>query len=557
MTASTIKPLGLALSFQALCADGRLDDLERIASRLEQQVTGVADWQTLLSAYQAVPLETLFARPALVAACARAHTGARAVTELLEFTDHALERLSGPLAAPVWVQRAWALQRSGRHAESIVLLERALPDLVGSEAGQAWKFLALARARLDLPDWMEAFTHARACLNGRALGLMLIDQSCCLDSNGQSNRASDALLEAITFLEQDAFHLAWARNNLGTISLRQGWHGAERHFLEAHKHSRRAGAQGMASRALAGLGSARRVNGEFDRAISTYQRAIRAALEPEDAQYARRHLGLTYRLAGRPLDALEVLYQALHDQPGLPESDSLLVQLAAVRLTLGDLEVTQDLLGRAEKPDGDEAIRARIYRSELARRMGRPQEALSWLEGFPMDSLAAREEFTFWSDLAKFGKLAGLPVPNSSQSISRNLVRIQALGGVQASVNGQAVKLEGRAAELVVFLLEHSGVAPLETVADAIWPECDRTRGAWNVKRAAKRLRESLGWTSCVSVAKGRVQLDARTVWEYDANEFRAHPSRPVPAFMPGIFSEWALEVAAGLENLLEPRTLN
>ena len=136
-------------------------------------------------------------------------------------------------------------------------------------------------------------------------------------------------------------------------------------------------------------------------------------------------------------------------------------------------------------------------------------------------------------------------------------MRVEALGALQASVNGQPVPLEGRTAELVVFLLEHAGVAPLEMVADAIWPDCDRKRGEWNVKSTARRVRESFGWSSCISISKGRVQLEARTIWEYDTHEFRAHPTRPVPAFMPGVYSEWALEVAARLEDLLEPRTLN
>lgn len=564
----------LVLSFQTLVQQGRLNDLERVAQLLESQVQNLGDWQALLEAFRTIPNEHLFARPVLAVVFARAHAGARAVPELIDFCDHALERLTGSLAAPIWVRYAWALQRSGREAESLIALERALSQLESDsgELGFAWKLIGLARHRLNLPEWNAAFVQARTHLNGRALGLMLLDQSCCLDNAGRYSCARDALFEAISFLGRDAFHLAWARNNLGLLSLRQGWPDAERHFLEAHQHSRRAGAHAMTSRALAGLGSARRVKREFDRAAAAYQRAIRAALEPEDAQYARRHLSMTYRLANRPLDALEVLYQALHLQPGLPESDSLRVQLGAVRLALGEFEAAQDSLERAELPDGDEALRARLYRAELARLTGRPTQALAFLEHFPMESLAAREEFAFWSDLAKFAKLAGISLPNPSDSVRLNHmqgnhtqgnylqcnhVRINALGTLQASVNAQPVPLEGRTAELLVFLLEHAGVAPLETVADALWPGSDRKRGLWNLKRTAQRLREALGWPACISVTKGRVQLEARTVWEYDLNEFRVHPTRPVPAFMPGIFSEWALEVAAGLEDLLEPRTLN
>ena len=58
-------------------------------------------------------------------------------------------------------------------------------------------------------------------------------------------------------------------------------------------------------------------------------------------------------------------------------------------------------------------------------------------------------------------------------------------------------------------------------------------------------------------VTRGRVVLEARTVWEYNVYEYRTHPVRPVRAFLPGVYADWALEVAAGLEGLLERRTLN
>ena len=266
---------------------------------------------------------------------------------------------------------------------------------------------------------------------------------------------------------------------------------------------------------------------------------------------------MTYRLANRASEALEVLYQALNAQPCEPEHSALHAQLGATRLVMGDLAAARRALEHAGTPEGNEAMRCQIYRAELARRSGQPKPALEQLEGFPFGSLTAQEEFAFWSDLAAFAKLAGLPVTTRDQAPVRNHVRVEALGALQASVNGQPVPLEGRTAELIVFLLEHAGVAALETVADALWPKSDRKRGAWAVKRTAQRLRDALGWPACISIIKGRVQLEARTIWKYDTNEFRAHPTRPVPAFMPGVYSEWVLEVAARLEDLLEPRLLN
>jgi hypothetical protein len=386
---------------------------------------------------------------------------------------------------------------------------------------------------------------------------VLLDYGMCLDARGHTEHARDCWLEALPLLAKDAHHLAWARFNLGVSSLRDGLHDAEQHFIEAQRHARRNGADGLTSCALAGLGSVRRIRGEWDRAISAYQRAIRAAQEPDDAHYARRHLALTYRLANRASEALEVLYQALHAQPTEPEHSALQAQLGAIRLVLGDLNAATKALEHAGTPEGDEAMRCQIYRAELARRHAQPNQAIEHLEGIPLDSPTAQEELAAWTDLTAFAQLAGLPVTARGHAPARNHVRVETLGTVQATVNLQHVPLEGRTAELIVFLLEHAGVAPLETVADALWPKSDRTRGVWNVKRTAQRLRDTLGWPACISIAKGRVQLEARTIWEYDTNEFRAHPTRPVPAFMPGTFSDWALEVAAGLEDLLEPRTLN
>ena len=335
-------------------------------------------------------------------------------------------------------------------------------------------------------------------------------------------------------------------------SFRDGLHDAERHFIEAERHARRHGAHGLTSRALAGLGSVRRFRGEWDRAIAAYQRAIRTAHEPDDAHYARRHLALTYRLAGRSPEALEVIYQALHAQPLEPEFSALHAQLGAIRLVLGDLNAARQALSHAQKPEGDEGVRSEIYRAELARRSGNAKQALELLEGIRFESLAAREEFRAWTDLAAFARLAGQSVPTSGVGPIRNHVRFEALGQIRASVNAQAVVLEGRAAELLAFLLEHQGCAPLETVADAIWPNSDRQHGAWNVKRAARMLRRALGWTGCVSITRGRVLLERQTIWEYDVNGFRQHPSGPAPAFLPGVYANWALEVTANLEGLAE-----
>jgi hypothetical protein len=230
------------------------------------------------------------------------------------------------------------------------------------------------------------------------------------------------------------------------------------------------------------------------------------------------------------------------------------VAQAMVFMALDQVPKAQVALQEAGEVSGfyDRWLKRLAY-AELARRASRFDEATKLLEGFPITSLHAREEFQQWPQLFHLLEAAGQPVPVPFEYAVQVVVDVRARGPLRVMVNTRSVSIAptGKAGELLVFLLEQGGAASLEVIAEALYPNVDLAKARKSIWMLVKFLREALGWSSAVIAMRGAYQLDPHAIWQYDVREFRATATQ-VTDFLPGVYSDWALEVGRELGNLTD-----
>ncbi len=134
-------------------------------------------------------------------------------------------------------------------------------------------------------------------------------------------------------------------------------------------------------------------------------------------------------------------------------------------------------------------------------------------------------------------------------------MRVQAAGALRVAVNGRDVQLvpTHRPGELLVFLLENDGVASLDQIRDALYPDAvdgkDKERTQKSIWKLVDALRSALGWESAVLSLRGAYQLDLNVTWDYDIAEARA-VRRFRGEFLKGVYSNWAIETGQFLAEL-------
>lgn len=145
------------------------------------------------------------------------------------------------------------------------------------------------------------------------------------------------------------------------------------------------------------------------------------------------------------------------------------------------------------------------------------------------------------------GRTAPQPLPYVAQTI----VRVEARGALRVFVNARGVGIGavGRVGELLVFLLEHGGSASTEVIGYALYPDAGYERARKNLWALVKLLRRALGWEGSVLALRGAYQLDPSVTWEYDVSEARTRGNFK-GEFLSGVYSEWALEIGRGLQEL-------
>lgn len=292
----------------------------------------------------------------------------------------------------------------------------------------------MATSRLKQAGWQHYFEQARNHLQGHALGRMLLDYGWHLYVSGQPAPAHATWAEALIYLENDPYYLAWTHSNIGYLLLKDEPGKAERHFLEALRISQKKAARGFRSRALLGLGIVRRMFGELQRALQAYQEAYKARGDADDTQLALWGWGHTLRLMGQVEEGLAKLLQAHRINP---EERWIELDIAAAHLMLGHLEhLEQNLpyLRSLALRDRDKIVLG-ILEAEWLRRRGDLAQAQARLASIESNNFWFREELSCFPLLAS-------AVQGAQFSLRAGYrVEVNPYGRLEVRVNGRAVPL--------------------------------------------------------------------------------------------------------------------
>jgi tetratricopeptide (TPR) repeat protein len=494
-----------------------------------------ADFESLLKAIRRVPMTVVLEAEddAWAVLFARLLSATSRCDELLVFSAAALERFPN---SSVLAHRAWALLQQRQYEPALVLIERCVH--FGLEIGLARRLRAQVLAALGRDGWREAFAQARRSLEGRALGLCLLEEGVWLAHDGDEQAALHCFSAALPRFDDDAHYRAWLTYNLGLLCLRSLLPETESYFLELQRLSTHPDAKPFEARALCGLGAYRRALGEWDRAESAYRRATTlAATDQDDLQQAWRGLGLTLRMRGLPRHAFDPLLRALQAQPAKPWVH---VELAALHAQLGAYAEVNACLERAGTLSGEDFDRAQIVRAALKHRDGDHTGALEVLRELGPNRLWVREESSCFPELfALLGPDAPAPLPRSSTT-----VEVHACGVLRVTVNGRTVPLgpTGRAGQLLVLLLEQPDHAQSSAyLLERIYGRDSRGK-AQALSAVARELRQALGWKESINAPRKAYRLDAAVIWRYDAQQKRAR-NEPIERFLEGVDAGWTDDV--------------
>ena len=547
-----VKFSDLNLSCHMLLEQQQFDQLARVLEPLLPSIQNPAEWNELLSILQIVPQAVRLEFKPIAKLYAKVLAMNQSFSDLLEFSDLMLERHGLPTAAAVQLERAGALLGVHRYGEAHEVLVAVLPHLNGEALGVALTRLGLSAFYLGEP-WEDTFKQARGWLSGVELGRALLNQGFCLSESHRNLEARSVWIEALPHFQTNHKLLAWTRYNLGISALRDLEPGAERHFLEAQRLAKNPKIATMRASILNGLAASRRAVGEWSRAEASYREAIVLAQDPHDRQDAYSGLARTLRLAARPDEALEILEYALQDNA--LNHNYLHVARATTFLALGQNTAAREEFTRVTRlaSTSDQWLE-KVARAELARREGNLEQAVELLDGFPIQTLHAREEAVRFPELMQLLAAAEKPIPKALEYLKGIIIRVVAQGVLGVWVNDRPVNIAptGRAGELLVYLLEHNGSASVEMITDALFsgdrvPDHDKARGL--IWKWVKGLRQVFGWEQSVIALRAAYQLDPSVIWEYDVNEARATRSFQ-GEFLKGVYSDWALEVGRSLDGI-------
>jgi tetratricopeptide (TPR) repeat protein len=531
-------------------------DHDRMIRVLEMAFTSVRseiEWQQALAFLERIPLDQRIESVPLATAYTHVLNKNYCCDQTLEFASIVVKK-HGPLqAARVQLEYGGALYEKRRFEEARKTLTGVLADLSGQPLGIAYHWLGLVLFNLK-ESWHPSFVQARGLLAGPQLGRSLLDEGYCLAESGSSAEARHIWLEALPLFRSQPKMLAWVRYNLGISALRELDPESERHFLEADFLTRKQEAKALRPAVLNGLASSRRIRGEWSRAEYSYRACLEIAKDFYDRQGAYIGLTRTLGLTGRHTEAFEILEDAL-SEPEM-EKDFFHVIAAGNFLALQQpVRARQSLEQVGDLVSGHHRSLEYIIRGELARQEGDPSEALQWLTGVPVSTVYAREEVKRWPELFALAKTNGMSVPAPLEYDEGTVIRVQAKGVLHVWVNDRNVPISptGRAGELLVFLLEHDGEAPLDVILDAFYPNATdaetRSRARKMIWEHSSALRVALGWQGALIALRGAYQLDPSAQWRYDIRDSRTARSFS-GEFLAGVYSEWVLEVGQELAQL-------
>ncbi|MCX7602042.1 MAG: tetratricopeptide repeat protein [Meiothermus sp.] len=520
-------------SFEVLIANGHLEvAIQQLQRRLENCTTHLRA-KAFLSELQKLPA-ALLEQAGFESIYLQALCKARAPEQILSWLS---ERTPSPAAL---VYLSWAQVRQGSYQEALHTLQRSEPASP-FDWGIFYRSKGEALFWTGQPGWLEVLEQSRDYLKGPSLGRMLLDAGFFLYHQGHRSQALVKWAEALAYLEEDPYYLAWAHNSLGMALLPDQPHKAERHLLQAFKLSKKAPAKDFRAKALSGIAAVRRSLGEWERALHSYQQASKGPGDLHDRQMALWGWGHTLRLMGQTEEALAKLTQAWQMNPAEVwlEADLLAARLMlgeAVRVFESIAHLKEHLASGRLSERGQVVLR--VVEAEYARQRGLEEQARSLVAGLEASSLWVREELSCFPELAR---MAGI-----CQTPRQIRVEVRPYGGLEVRVNGRPVPIPAvsKMGELLVFLLVSGGQASLEVLLDRLGNPRNRNprKAFWE---NLEKLRQALGWKESVQNQGGVYTLDPRAEWICDLNPQNLpmyDPQDLSHTFMPGYYSDWVEE---------------
>jgi tetratricopeptide (TPR) repeat protein len=412
--------------------------------------------------------------------------------------------------------RAWI--HLGRFEHAAVNLNSIMADLTGTNlTGTDFGFAYQLQARLEFEqglDWHKTWNEVHHRLQGRTLGVALLEESKLYARSGDGFRARQIAFEAADLLERDSYHLAWAQHLIGMSYLFENQTAlASTALLEAERLSRKRRAQAFRSRALSGIAALRRAQCDFTLAQSQYREAIKQARESEDLVNALWGMGHCERLQNRPEQALEQFRRALRVNA---VADWLEVHRALAFLMLRRKDDARAAIAKVKTVDAQNATLLSIARAELFRIEGHMDLSCEVFDQLPTDSLTIREESRL------FPELFALTAQDSVQpmeTLERRVVKITPHDLVAVWVNGRniAIKPTSKMAQLLRVLLNHDGRCSIKDLLNSLWPEViesKRDRKRKQLWQHVRDLRDVLGWPDAVMALGGAYALDPDAEWQ-------------------------------------------
>jgi tetratricopeptide (TPR) repeat protein len=487
-------------SLLALLETGQVQMALRTVQHVMKDLHNQSVWQELRDVLNGAVGQTSLSQEPWLVQYAQVLRGCRDTTKILEISRNS----HNPL---VRLERAWALVISEEFVEARGILQEIMPGLTGIPLGFAYRCLTSIEFGQG-KDWRETWQQVRSRLGGRALGIALLDEAFQFAKAGDEVQARSSAMEAAALLEHDPFHFAWAQHSIGMSYLRENHIlQAENALIESEQLSRQRRAQAFRARALCGVGSLRRTQGHLSMAETQYRLAVKFAQESDDLIEALWGVGHCLRLQGQPERALEQFKRALRVNIA---SNWIEVHRALALLMLERTDEAQKALERAGQVHGATVQRVRVARAELARLQGHDDLARQGLQDLPSSGLAAREESRIFPAL--FGLLEFPTMP--SNALEHHVIEVQA-DRTSVRINGRTltIKPNVNSTQLLSTLLEHGGTLDIQTLVQSIWPGVALEHKRKQLWRTVQQLRECLGWRNAVVALEDAYQLDPNADW--------------------------------------------
>ena len=425
-----------------------------------------------------------------------------------------------PLEPELIVLQAFVLICAGKYQQTLESLQPVLKSLSGNWLGLAHRRMLWAAHRLQLP-WDQHLLELRQHLQGRNLGLALLDAAHCAYSEHRSNFAQTLAEEALQYLKDDGYHKAWIHVMIGLNLLRDCDEQAGEHFEQALKLTHQSSAKPLRAKALAGLAAYRRVHGEWRIALELYRRAEAFTLEIEDSlerAQIQLNTGRTQRLAGWFNESKATLQNLIQADP--KNADDCWLELSATYLISGQIQQARDALEHVKRVFGADVHLKTILEAELFRQLGKPDLALDLIRSLPFETRVVREE------VVQFGALFSLLVqrPNPLLYPQQTVIRVVAKPKLQVFVNDRLIpKFNDTQDTLALLYLLKFPKKHIKTdeLALAIFDFEVFTENESSIRdltnRIIERLRYKLEYPQSIREDRKHYWLDPETIWVRDA----------------------------------------